>query len=243
MLTIDIVTHNYRYSRLAMYQMSSLVLFPPERVRVRHVMYVADQEADDPNARRLAVYFRDHPACQRPTVAWEPRTMEKQYLMRRAVGRDDACRRTTADWVWFADADMLFGPGALDTLADRLRDFRGKMAYPKQVTASVDHAAGDELIEAAAGPPRLVDFMGGRFAPMRYNRAIGGVQVVRGDVARSVGYCRGSKWQRPEKVWKRTFEDAEFRRTIGTDGTGLDVPNVYRIRHSKRGREHPGVEL
>jgi hypothetical protein len=36
--------------------------------------------------------------------------------------------------------------------------------------------------------------------------------------------------------WAKTYEDSAFRWLMGTDGTGLDVPGVHRIRHVHKGR-------
>ena len=60
---------------------------------------------------------------------------------------------------------------------------------------------------------------------------------VHGDVARQCGYCEQLPlYQRPAPRWAKTYEDAAYRWLLGTDGAGVDVPGVHRIRHIHKGR-------
>jgi hypothetical protein len=43
-------------------------------------------------------------------------------------------------------------------------------------------------------------------------------------------------YQRPAERWAKTYEDSAFRWLLGTDGVGLEVPGVHRIRHVHKGR-------
>ena len=98
----------------------------------------------------------------------------------------------------------------------------------------------DCLDDATTGPlPRPEDF-----EPRIYGRAIGGVQIVKGATVREMGYCADQpRYQRPASRWCDTSEDSAFRRQLGSCGQPIGLPNVRRIRHSKRGSLDINVEL
>jgi hypothetical protein len=164
--------------------------------------------------------------------------------MRRAIGRNLAAKATLADVVWFADCDMLFRAATFDDLATAIgRHPTGMLYYPRHVLVSKSHAAGDQDIARASDRSKLVSLDATKFRPRRYGRAIGGVQIVRGDVARSRGYLPNTRWQRPRPRWGTTNEDVHFRRALGSPQFGVDLRGVYRLRHSKCGYIDIGCEL
>ncbi|MBL9090229.1 MAG: glycosyltransferase family 2 protein [Planctomycetaceae bacterium] len=239
-MKLEIVTHCWRYSRLLHYQLSSLYLFPPTVVQVMVCVYCADRE-HDPLTADVLDFFRHQQAP--PTVVVDVRQFEPPRLFRRAIGRHHAARRTTADWVWFTDCDMVFRDGAIDSLADHLEATTERLLYPRQVMLHRTHALGDAAIERAKGAKSCLDIDPSEFKPKQYSRAIGGVQIVLGSVVREFGYCPEERWQRPADRWQRCTEDTAFRKRLGTKGTSIDVPNVFRMRHSECGREVTGLQL
>jgi len=154
-----------------------------------------------------------------------------------------AALATEADWVWFADCDFLFGDGALDALGGRAGETDAVLLFPREVQGSRTHATGDKAIAAASGPPRVLAIEREDFSPMRFSRATGGVQIARGDVVRRLGYCKDSAPRARGLRWRVPREDVKFRRSLGTRGTPIDLPNVYRIRHSQRGQDDPAARL
>ena len=72
------------------------------------------------------------------------------------------------------------------------------------------------------------------------------MQIARGDVCRELGYLRHSRRAQSPQVQPRFFktvEDKWFRHKLGTSGTRVRIPGIYRIRHSQAGYETPGVTL
>ncbi|MCA9118306.1 MAG: glycosyltransferase [Planctomycetaceae bacterium] len=240
-MQLEIVSHCWRYARLLTYQLSSLVLYPPEHIRVR--VTVCCSAVDAATGDVLSFFSRRHV----PGVEWNWLVLERRNLMRRAIGRNLAARQTVADWVWFTDCDMCFGHNALDELGRLLDETPYALLYPRRIRISRDHATGDEQIRRAGPVPRVIDVEPAEFTGHRFPRAIGPVQVVRADVAREHGYCDGTKWQRPAEQWQRCFEDVSFRKQMQT-ATGehwqpVVVKNVYRIRHSEAGRDVTEIML
>lgn len=164
----------------------------------------------------------------------------KSELFNRAIGRNIAARESTADWVWFADADYFFGPDALRVLAET-DPGDGKLFFPRMVLTHHTHAMGDKYLESGWGL-----FNSEHFFPRTMHKAIGGIQIVPGHVAREHGYCDWPKMQRPVEgdLMADTRSDRAFRASLGTYGTPLDLPGVFRIRHSTSGlnRGKGGVE-
>lgn len=252
MARVEICSHCWNYSRLLTYQLSSIWLYPPVKNRVDVVVcYSSD---DEKTMEVLAWFAEQEPPENVHLRVWR---LETNKLMRRAIGRNERAMDTRADYILFSDVDMLFGPGAVDGIVDawlkstRCIDGHGRVAtndppadlvYPRYV-GKCDHARGDEYI-ADVTAPGLYDINTEDFCPHRYRRAIGGVQYVHGDVAREKGYLpAGHRHLRPAGRWIKTNDDVCARRhMVGHRGVPIQVPNIYRIRHSQYGRTHVGVE-
>lgn len=236
--TAEIVSHCWQYSRLLTYQLSGFVLHPPANCNLTVTVFHA---AEDDDTRRTLDFFA---ALSPPRVTWNFLAIERPRLMRRAIGRNLACKATAADWVLMTDCDYVFGAGAIDLIVDGLR-FAGQsvLGHVREHSASTSQADGDAEIERVTGPD-VVGVDPSRYSPSRLARAIGGSQFVPGDWARVRGYLPNSRrFQRPAGEWQRTFEDTSFRRTCGLPQFAIDCPAMYRIRHSQRGRFQRGVKL
>ncbi len=155
-------------------------------------------------------------------------------LGRRSIGRNFSAITTRADLVWFADCDLHFGAGCLEALARLEWPEGATMVYPRHAMISRDHATGDaQLARAGRGDLLLPP---DEFIPFRYPRAIGGVQIVRGDFAREHGYLNGvEKWQRPTETSFGDFRDdvayRNYCRSLGRI-VPVELPGLRRIRHS-----------
>jgi hypothetical protein len=162
-------------------------------------------------------------------VAWNWWPLPEKKLFHRAIGRNLAAITTHADWIWFCDCDYTFGEGCLDSLALRLPGPGTDLAYVEYVLRnSLDDSV--RLIQESARHIGIVNIDPATFVAKRFNRAVGGLQIVRGDVARQVGYCKEqSTLLRPASNWMPTIEDVAFRRLRGTQGTPIQVANLFRL--------------
>ena len=234
---IEIVTHCWNYSRLLLFQLWSVLTHPPASQITMTIAFCPD---DERTSAVVEWFTGKAPHCSK-TLTVNPIQLPPEKLCRRAIGRNIAAQATLARIVWFADCDYLFGPGCLDWLATHW-PADAILAYPK-IVRKCSKEYGDELIaDVTAG--RLVRPSLDKFGPRKHGRAIGGIQIVDGDVAREKGYVPNHKrYQKPVDCWKKTNEDTAYRRSLGTSGTRLEIPEVYRIRHTKYGRKDVGVEL
>jgi hypothetical protein len=230
-LKIEIVSHCWRYAHLLVYQLSSLVLYPPTRADVTMTVFHA---ADDEETVRLLEYFR---AMKVPGLTWNWQALDKGKLFRRAIGRNLAARKTACDWVWFTDCDVVFHAGCLDALAHALQGRRDALVFPREEHCSPMLESSDVMLNAGRGAPRILDIDTTRFSPKERDRATGPLQIAHGDVVRACGYCDGVRiYQKPSARWAKAHEDRAFRWLLRTQGEPIDVPAVYRIRHVGKGR-------
>jgi hypothetical protein len=234
---LEIVAHAWRYERALTFHLSALVLYPPAHCRALAVIYYAPD--DLPVIDTLNFFARLPRPSSPPAVEFDFRPLAPELLCRRAIGRNMAARETRADFVLFSDVDYLYGPGALDSAAEKLAEANQngpKCCYSIYLQSSIDHAAGDAEL-ARVDRPQVIAVDPSQYEPQRLVTAIGGSQWIPGSLAREKGYLSdGHRYLRPVDTWQRTFCDAAARRNWLAPIVGLEVPNVYRLRHSLRGR-------
>ncbi len=240
MKTIEIVAHCWAakhpfYSRALTYMLSSLVLHPPKECEVMATI-CCDEYGDDRTHQVIEFFSKQDLILQ--TVPLGP-----PMLGRRCIGRNVVAWTTLADIVWFADVDQVYRDGVLDRLAAMPWPEGATMIYPGRIKIHRDHATGDRAAALVADGPRLVDIDPAGFIDKSYNRAIGGVQIVRGDFAREHGYLDGDpKWQRPTGgEFAACRCDVPYRRFCGGKGrvVKVDLEGMFRLRHTIAGHGRP----
>jgi len=228
---LEIVSHCWQYAHLAIYQFSSLVRNPPKNLTVTHTLFHADE---DEQTKELAADFARREV---ENVTWRSIELPRAELFRRAIGRHRAALATEADWVWFADCDLIFDENCLDSLASHLTSQRTGLLFPdgERITELLppDHPWVTESLEQ----PRPVTVDPALFYPNAISKAKGAFQIVHGDVARAMGYCGNlSLYQQPDTRWRKTYEDTVFRNLLGHEGVPVPIDNLLRIRHIAKGR-------
>lgn len=247
-MKLEIVAHCWNYSRLLALQLSSLALHPASWLEWSITVFCASDD-EDRNTNRIIEFFRE----QLPPDSLHRWQLPINRLMRRAIGRNLAAEHTAADWVWFTDCDYLFGAGCLDSLADLLAGDAegtattlpiGNLIFPRTVLSSWEYGDGEaEIRRVDPLRPAVVPVDWSYLVPRQQSRAIGGIQIVRGDTCRSIGYLPGHvRYQKDAERWQRCHEDKAFRAAIGTDGVAVPIQNVGRIRHSVSGWEQTGIQ-
>lgn len=230
-LHLEIVSHCWNYANMLLYQLSSLVQFPPTKMRV--TMTVFYNEADTETQALLAHFS----SIEVPGVTWNWQQLPTQALFRRAIGRNLAAKQSQADWIWFTDCDLLFREGCLDALNEALQGRQNALVYPREEFCTGLLPADHELLKPDLEHIEVRDIDSTLFRKFEKSRATGPLQITHGDVARAVGYCEAlTYYQRPSHTWCKAYEDRAFRWLLRTQGEPLDVPGVYRIRHAAKGR-------
>jgi len=222
---IEIISHCWRYSKALCYQLSSLYTWSdPDMVKIT----VCYSEEDRKTAEMLT-WFDGLIGKQLQTCELTP-----EMLLRRSIGRNIVARDSFADIVWFCDCDYYFGQECLATLGDMILE-DDTIYHPHEILANNTREIGDKYSNRVDGPviARIDDK---DFFPVMAKKAIGGLQIVSGDLARK-GYLGDHKrMQKPvnNRLWQRTSGDVRYRKLHGD--TAIYLPNLYRIRQSVQGQ-------
>lgn len=233
-MLIEIVSHCWaqqlpHFADALCYQLSSIILDHPKNCGV--ILSVCCCP-DDKDVCGVVREYSKHCAVR----AYR---MPIEHLGRRCIGRNFAAKRSTADIVWFADVDHVFREGILDRLAEYEWPDDVVMVYPRKIKIHQDHATGDQATSLMRRSPSIMDIEPTEFIDKKYGKAIGGVQIVRGDFAREHGYLASSaRWCRPRmdgKPFGDFRDDLVYRSFCSGHGkiVGIDLPGLYRIRHTR----------
>ncbi|MBZ2170176.1 glycosyltransferase family 2 protein [Marinobacter sp. F4216] len=230
-LKLEVVSHCWNYSHFLVYQLSSLVLYPPKGLDVTMTVYYSSEDA---KTAELLAYFGEQNV---PGVTWNWQAIPKQELFRRGIGRNRAALATTADWVWFTDCDLMFRQGCLDALAEVLQGRRDALLFPDEERTTDLLAEDNPMLKAGSAGPQVLDIDTSSFTSRTISKATGPLQIAHGDVCRAVGYCRNiGIYQQPEETFAKCHEDRAFRWLLRSQGEPIELPGVYRIRHVAKGR-------
>ena len=232
-LSLEIVSHCWRYGHFLTYQLSSLVNNRTDKFDITMTVFYS---ADDDAVTSVLDYFGK---IDVPGVSWNWQTLPKNELFRRGIGRNRAALATKADWIWFTDCDIIFHERCLDTLADLLQGRDDGLVHPNIGYGTALLPEDDDILTCGKDGPAVREIPIDQFRPYGGPRkkAKGPHQITHGDIARACGYCGSIPYyMEPSEIWRKTYEDRAFRWLIGTHGTPLEIPNVCQIRHIVKGR-------
>lgn len=230
-LSLEVVSHCWNYAHFLVYQLSSLVRFPPTDMDVTMTVFYSPE---DSKTAALLDFFAQQ---QVTNVRWNWQPLSRSQLFRRAIGRNRAALETRADWVWFTDCDLMFRDTCLDSLAASLQGRQDALLFPREERCTDLLAEDNPLLQAGAHQPQVLDIDDSVFVSRFPGRATGPLQIAHGDVCRAVGYCRNiGIYQQPVDCFAKCYEDRAFRWLLRSQGEPLAVPGVYRIRHVSKGR-------
>ena len=248
-MKIELVTHclateNPNFAGALALQLSSLLIDQPKWCDVAITIYMNE---DDANTVRVINHFSK---LQHDGLSICALSLPIGQLGRRCIGRNHAALHTSADYVWFTDVDHCFYDGILDRLAQIQWPSHGvefplaaSMIFPNEIMISKNWDLGDEATAGLAEQPKMKSLHKENFKPKSYNRAIGGVQIVRGDFARREGYLNNQdEWQTPiEKPFGSFKDDIAYRGICKEQGPILKVnlSGCYRLRHNITSYEPP----
>lgn len=236
-MDLHIVTHCYafelpHYAVALKFQLSSLVMHRPTASVCIEVCYVSDDQATG----EVLAWF-----CCHTNLDIRPHTLTLNQISRRCIGRNIAALKSEGDLVWFTDVDHIFGHQCIDSVLTQWNEVNAhaktqgtsvSMVYPQKILISKDHSKGDEYLSRTEN---MLEVRHYDFTPKRYDRAIGGVQIVSGDFARKHGYLDGNeKFQTPlNKPFSSFSDDVAYRTYCRQYGeiVPINVPNLFRIRH------------
>lgn len=228
--TIEIVSHCWNYSHLLSYQLMSLVDNPPQQFSIRFTVFYSKED------KATVKLLNQYSAVRRDGIQWNFIELDKNALLRRAIGRNQAAKNTSADWIWFTDCDLVFGKDTFNSLAHELTGQRSLLVFPETVKRTSLLEKNNKLL--TCDEFNVDDCLkGGSVKFHTFEKATGPVQIVHGPSARKYGYCdQLACYQQPQERWVKTYEDRAFRWLLGTHGEPINVADVSIIRHVEKGR-------
>lgn len=228
-LNLEIVSHCWQYSQFLSHQLASIVRFPPTSCHLTYTLFYSMED------KETVTLVKEYEAKKLQQVKWNFVAIETPRLLRRAIGRNQAAKRTDADWIWFTDCDVLFLDSCLESLNQELQNRNDILVFPQEVKATCLLASDHEVLQQSADSAQSIEST--EFKLRSYKKATGPIQIVHGDVARESGYCDSLKvYQQPKERWVKTYEDRAFRWLLGTHGTPIQLDNLFLIRHADKGR-------
>lgn len=238
---ITIAVHCWRYSRLLAYQLGSLIRWPPKCSVLVQVFCARYDLPDDRATIDCVDWHAEHPDLP-STVKIERVGMVLARLKNRSIGRNLAALSCESRLLYFSDCDYVFGPGYLDAISKQVTNHM-VVAYPR-LLHKCPPCCGDDYVDKAR-PGELMTIDVNEFKPERLRKAIGGVQIIPRWIAKKYGYLPDSRRHQSEKAhWVKTTSDVVWRKGVcraegvPQPGIRLDLPPVYRIRHSECGRDN-----
>lgn len=246
MADITIAVHCWRYSRLLAYQFGGLFRWPPKCMVAVHV-YCAEQASGEDDATWECVRWHAHHSRLPETVEIYHRPLPVPRLKNRSIGRNLAAKACQSRLLYFSDCDYIFGPGYLDAVNEQVTDDM-IVAYPRRLW-KCEPWVGDDYVDRVE-PGRLAEIEVDDFKPESLRKAIGGVQIVPQRIARKYGYLPDHRRHQADKAhWVKTSSDVVWRKHVchgegvSQTGTDLNLPPVYRIRHTQHGRDNPELVM
>lgn len=234
--SFEVVSHCWQYSHLLAFQLQSLVDYPPEDFEI---IYTGFYSESDTKTVELIAHFEQ---LNVKNIRWNFQPLPKTSLLRRAIGRNQAAKSTRADWIWFTDCDVIFGPETCSSLRKQLSKERSILVFPEHVRRTALLCKNDVLLDSCKSKVKKfgVDLsvpVPQKFKQHTFEKATGAVQIVHGDAARKYGYCEQINcYQQPQERWVKTYEDRAFRWILGTHGAPRPIKQVSIIRHEEKGR-------
>lgn len=230
-LELQIVSHCWNYAHLSVFQLSSIVNYPPTLCNLTYTLFYAKEDEE------MVKLIEKFSSLSIPGVSWDWQELPRAELFRRAIGRNKAAKNSQAHWVWFSDCDLIFHENCLDSLAVALAEKQTGLVYPDHEGITDLLPADHPMLNQKLDQGGTVDVDTALFYTNRIEKAKGAFQIVHGDVARAAGYCGTiGIYQRPSSVWRKTYEDTVFRKLIEYSGEPVSVDNLFRIRHAVKGR-------
>ena len=249
--SIQIISHAFcppgvgHYAEHLKWQWASLTNYPPSVPTTLSVCFTGSDDATCERLSKMHQMILD--GRTDPLVKLQTLQMRPSQLFRRAIGRNWLAKRSSADVVWFSDCDYLFGPDCLKTLAELAGRTSG-LVMPQTILINKDAGNKAEKADHAVGDRMVADNLDydlpqidpSLFASRQQRICIGGCQIVGGNLAREIGYLDGTDYVQPVDEANGFLSckcDRVWRHRNNLTATRLPIPNVYRIRHSRDGRD------
>lgn len=232
-LTIEICIHCFRYQRRLTWMLSSIL---QQKGDVPNIIVNISHTDNDgtPTTEEVCNFFRS-----KGLNIKETKVTEKE-VSNRAFARNIQSTETTADWILFADSDMVYSEDFFDDLQKKLKTIlkdvelvMGADRYSLNDQFCIDYFEKDKTVY-----PCIIENAGKIAAEFPVKRkcgsgiAPGNFQLISGKVLK--GKCKGKITDRPGDHWRRTKGDRALRVRVG-GRIGIETKGQYHLNHDRGG--------
>ena len=232
-LTIEICIHCFRYQRRLTWMLSSI--FQQKGDVPNIIVNISHTDNDGtPTTEEVCNFFRS-----KGLNIVETKVTEKE-VSNRAVARNKQSTATTADWILFADSDMVYSEDFFDDLQKKLKTIlkdvelvMGADRYSLNDQFCIDYFEKDKTVY-----PCIIENVGKIASEFPVKRkcgsgiAPGNFQLISGKVLKDK--CKGKITDRPGDHWRRTKGDRALRVRVG-GRVGIETKEQYHLNHDRGG--------
>jgi hypothetical protein len=232
-LTIEICIHCFRYQRRLTWMLSSIL---QQKGDVPNIIVNISHTDNDgtPTTEEVCNFFRS-----KGLNIKETKVTEKE-VSNRAFARNIQSTETTADWILFADSDMVYSEDFFDDLQKKLKTIlkdvqlvMGADRYSLNDQFCIDYFEKDKTVY-----PCIIENAGKIASEFPVKRkcgsgiAPGNFQLISGKVLK--GKCKGKITDRPGDHWRKTKGDRALRVRAG-GRIGIETKGQYHLNHDRGG--------
>jgi len=192
-------------------------------------------ENGNPSTESVIKYFRDNGLNVKETV------LKKEQVHNRAIARNLQVKNTEADWILFADCDMVYDPLFFEDLQKQLRtDLRNetRVMGADRVSLNIPFCIKyfeEDKTQYPCNVPNVAEIT--EKWPVRWvtgkGTAPGNFQLAKVSIVRA----RGNVYTyRQSDVWRYTKSDRHFRCNMG-GRVGINTKKQYHLNHDRGGPE------
>ncbi len=230
-ITLEICIHCFRNQRRLTWMLSSILQQKGEIPNI--IVNISHTDNDGtPTTEEVCNFFRD-----KGLNIKETKVTEKE-VSNRAFARNIQSTETTADWILFADSDMVYSEYFFDDLHKKLKTIlkdielvMGADRYSLNDQFCIEYFEKDKNVY-----PCIIENVGKIAAEFPVKRkcgsgiAPGNFQLISGKVLK--GKCKGKITDRPGDHWRRTKGDRALRVRVG-GRVGIVTKEQYHLNHDR----------
>lgn len=234
-LSLEICIHTFRYQKRLCWMLSSIL---QQKGDIPNIIVNISHCSDDgnPTTEEVCKFFREKGLNIVETI------VTKEEVCNRAIARNKQATATKADWVLFADSDMVYSEFFFDDLQKQLRrDLRDVQLVMGADRTSLDEKFSIKFFEEDKGVyPRVIESPSDIASkwPVKWKTgrgtAPGNFQLVNGNVLR--GKAKGKITDMPKDFWRNTRGDRALRVRLG-GRKAIEAKNQYHLNHDRGGPE------
>jgi len=233
-MIIEVCIHCYNYQRRLTWMLSSILQQQGDVPEI-HISVAFCENNGNPTTADVLSFFSERGLKIIPVV------LKESQMHNRAISRNKRCKGTEADWIIFADSDMVYDVNFFSNLKKQLS---GKLNSNRLVMGADRISLKEDFCINYFNNdndtyPRLIDDVAKKISnwPVKWikgkNKAPGFFQLANVNIIRE----NGGKYSRSETdFWRGTHSDRAFRVRMGGK-CAITTERQWHLNHDRGGPE------